>query len=173
MVNSVEKNKAFLHNIYSKGPFQGHAFCCSPEYPALFEHPQGEFTLSDKPVELWVDTIVSNYEKAKNLQEKVGDDSVPIARIWTGTHIYAAAFGCQVHCPKDDNPFAKPLVNSPQQADKITEPKISDSPTIYRIFELARKVQDKVGKDVNISVPDMQSGFDTAALIWNKEDLFC
>jgi hypothetical protein len=44
---------------------------------------------------------------------------------------------------------------------------------MYRIFEFAHAVQKELGKDVFLSPPDMQSGFDTAALIWEKTDFLC
>lgn len=96
--------------------------------------------------------------------EAVGDDAVPCAKLSTGTHIYAAAFGCEVYRFPDSNPCAKPLLAT---AD------IWKTPVLYRIFELARAVQDELGRGIFLGPPDMQSGFDTAALMWNKTDFLC
>jgi hypothetical protein len=165
------KNTTFLRNIYRKGVFEGHALCCSPQMMPISE--VGDFTLSDEPVDKWVRYTIEDYHKWVTLQHQVADDSVLFARVSTGTHIYAAAFGCKVHCPKGDVPFAMPLVHNATEADLLQEPDIWKSPTLYRVFELIEKVRRELGDDVYISVPDIQSGFDTAALIWDKTDFYC
>jgi hypothetical protein len=103
----------------------------------------------------------------------VGDDSVPCARLATGTHLYAAAFGCPVERQEGSNPCALPLARNAREADGIREPDLWKSPTLYRVFELGHAVQDALGKEVFLGPPDVQSGFDTAALIWNKQDFLC
>lgn len=161
-------NEAFLHNIYAKGPFQGHAFVCSPQTVTIVEHPDYDFTISEKPVENWVPWVVENYRRQVEMLEAVGDDAVPYAKISTGTHIYAAAFGCQVHRFADNNPCALPLVSTAAEADRLDTPDIWRSAPLYRIFELAHAVRRQLGGDVCLGPPDMQSGFDTASLIWDK-----
>jgi len=169
----VEKNKNYLHNIYSKGPYQGHAFCCSPKGVSVVDCPGGDFTISKAPVDHWVNWVVDHYKRMVKMVEAVGDDSVPYGRINTGTHIFAAAFGCPVKTIPDDAPFALPAVSNRAEAEALEEPDLWKSPTLYRIFELAEKITRELGPDVHITGPDMQSGFDIAAQIWNKEDLFC
>lgn len=169
----IKKNQAFLRNIYSKGPFQGHGFVCSPQIISIVELNDYDFTISCKPVKNWVPWVVENYTRQIKLLEAVGDNNVPCARLGTGTHIYAATFGCDVHKFRDDAPCALPLVHNAEEADRLTVPEISKSPTLYRIFELGEAVQKELGKDVLLGPPDMQSGFDTAALIWNKQDFYC
>jgi hypothetical protein len=169
----MHRNEAFLRNIYSRGPFQGHALVCSPKRISIPEHPDYDFTLSDKPVSNWVPWVAENYRRQVALTEAVGDDAVPCAWLSTGTHLYAAAFGCTVHRFPDNNPCALPLVACAADADALEVPDIWKTPVLYRIFELARAVQQELGKDVFIGVPDMQSGFDTAALVWDKSDFLC
>jgi len=173
MADAFKKNEAFIHNIYAKGPFQGHAFTVIPAAKPSWELEYGDFTISDKPVENWVPWIVERYQRYLKLHETIGDDSVPVAKLSTGTHIYAAAFGCKVHTFTDNNPCALPFIHTCEDADKLEEPDIWKSPALYRIFELGRLVQKELGEDVYLGPPDMQSGFDTACLVWNKEDLFC
>ncbi|MBI3986447.1 MAG: hypothetical protein HY343_05985 [Lentisphaerae bacterium] len=173
MSSRVRKNEAFLRNIYAKGPFQGHGFVCVPPYIGICELPDYDYTLSDKPVSLWVPWMVENYRRLAEFVEKVGDDSVPTARLSTGTHIFAAAFGCTVHRFPDNNPCAVPFVRTVEEADRLPVPDLWKSPGLVRVFELARLVQKELGKDVCLGPPDMQSGFDTASLIWNKEDMLC
>lgn len=171
--NRMGQNEAFLRNIYTKGPFQGHAFVCSPPAVGVYKHPDYDFTLSDKSVDNWVAWVAEDYRRQVAMHEALGDDAVPHARIATGTHIYAAAFGCEVHRFPNDNPCAKPLLSSAAESDILDIPDIWKVPVLYRIFELARAVQDELGSDVFLGPPDMQSGFDTAALIWNKTDFLC
>lgn len=83
------------------------------------------------------------------------------------------AFGCDVHVPPNDNPCALPLVNSAEEADKLTVPDIWKTECLYRIFELADAVRKELGQDVDLGICDMQTGFDIANLIWEKSDLLC
>lgn len=167
------RNEAFLRNLYARGPFQGHALICTPKQVPICAHPDYDFTLSDKPVANWVPWVVENYRRQVALTEAVGDDAVPCAWLSTGTHIYAAAFGCKVHRFPDNNACALPLVERAVEADALETPDIWKTPVLYRIFELAHAVQKELGKDVYLGPPDMQSGFDTAALVWNKTDFLC
>ena len=170
---AINNNAIFLRNIYKKGPFQGHAFCVTPPAVPFHELPYGDYTVSDKPVSEWIGWVADFYERSVRWQEEIGDDSVPVARIVTGTHIYAAAFGAEVKKPSNNNPYSIPFINSPQDADRVVEPDIWKSPTLYRVFELAEQIRKELGPDIPISLPDVQSGFDTAAIIWSKEDFFC
>ncbi|MGB9578374.1 MAG: hypothetical protein ACPL3S_03810, partial [Halothiobacillaceae bacterium] len=163
----------FLRNLYTGSPFQRHGFTSAPALVATYEHPYGDYTVSQEPVQAWVPWVVENYRRQLALAEALDDDTVPVARLSTGTHIYAAAFGCRVHSPGDYPCFALPLVHTATEADRLEEPDLWKSPSLYRVFELAHLVEQELGKDVWLGPCDMQTGFDTACLIWNKEDLFC
>ena len=117
--------------------------------------------------------MVENYERQVRSVAHLGDHSVPCARLETGTHLFASAFGCEAKCMEGSSPCALPRVHTAQEADQLPAPDIWKSPTLYRVFELAHAVQHRLGPNVCLSPPDMQSGFDTAALIWNKEDFLC
>ncbi len=173
MNGKVKRNKEFLRNIYEKGLFQGHGFLCMPTPSAKPEYPKGDYTISDEPVTRWVAALADHYNRHMKFLDAIGDHSVPAVRLMTGTHIYAAAFGCKVHRFENSNPAALPLVTGAEEADRLSEPDIWKSPTLYRIFELADTLRRELGPEVAFAPPDMQSGFDTAAIIWNKEDLFC
>ncbi|MCX7045683.1 MAG: hypothetical protein NTX50_09400 [Candidatus Sumerlaeota bacterium] len=172
MSDRAELNERFLRNIYRKGAFQGHAFCCAPPVEPIYSLPDGDYTLSNKPIENWVPWVAENYRRQVDLLEAVGDDSVPCARLSTGTHLFAAAFGCEVRQSNDNNPFALPFVKSVERADAIEAPDLWKSPPLQRVFELGRAVQKELGKDVYLGPCDLQSGFDTACLIWEKQELF-
>ena len=169
----IKQNEALLRGIYDGTGAVKTAFMCSPQAIGIPEHPDGDFSISAKPVENWLPSIVENYRRQVELTEAVDDDSVPCTRIMTGTHIYASAFGCDVHRPPDSNPCAKPMLSSAAEADKLEIPDIWKSPVFYRIFELAHIAEKELGKDAYLSPPDVQTGFDTAALIWDKTDFLC
>ncbi|MBM3499115.1 MAG: hypothetical protein FJX74_10645 [Armatimonadetes bacterium] len=167
MSNRVAENEAFLRNLYRKGPFQGHAFCVNAISVPLLE--LGDYTVREGPIERWVPWVVENYERQVRMLEAVGDDSVPVARLGTGTQLYAAAFGCPVHEYEDTNPCALPMVRTAQEADALVEPTIEGSRQLSRVIELGHLVQEALGPDASLGPCDVQSGFDTASLIWNKE----
>jgi hypothetical protein len=172
MDSRTAENKAFLENLYRKGPFERHGFVCHPQQIPPHEGPDNEFTTSTRPVEEWVPMVVENYERKCRLLEEAPNDDVPTCDIVTGTHIIAAAFGCPVHRSEDTNPCALPLVSTAEEADAVAEPDIWSAPTLYRVFELARAVQRELGPEVPLGPPDKQTGFDNACLIWEKTGIY-
>ncbi|OPZ26277.1 MAG: Uroporphyrinogen decarboxylase (URO-D) [Lentisphaerae bacterium ADurb.BinA184] len=170
-MDRVAANRAFLSNIYRGGPFRGHGFSVSPVQAGLQTIEAGDYTTSRRPLREWVPVLAENYRRRVRLLEEVPHDGVPYVPLMTGTQLYAAAFGCQVHCPPDNNPFALPRVSTAAEADRLAEPDLWRCPGLCRVFELARLMQDELGKDVPLGPPDVQSGFDTACLIWEKAGL--
>ncbi|MGC9360450.1 MAG: uroporphyrinogen decarboxylase family protein [Anaerolineae bacterium] len=156
------------------GPFPGHAIWMdADDVVPVFESAggRGDFTVSDEPIGLWLDWAVGNYERRLARHEVLGDDAIPYPMLSTGTQLFAAAFGCAVHSFEDSNPCALPLVQTPAEADALTVPSLEEPP-LSRVFELGRLVRERVGPEVPIGVPDIQSALDIAALVWRKEDLF-
>jgi hypothetical protein len=103
----------------------------------------------------------------------VQDDAVPFVRMLTGTHIYAVCFGATPHFYPDNNPYAEPCVADPSVADRLAAPKVENCRPLMRVLELAAAVRREVGADVTFGPPDMQTGFDTACILWDKTDLLC
>ncbi len=171
MDQRIKKNCDFLENIFRKGPFRGHAFTVSTPRAPSFQ--VGDFTTSDRPVREWLPWIAEGYQKWKMFMEKVGDDSVPLVGFNTGTHIYASAFGAETHYFNDSAPCAMPFIQTTEEAERVREPELYECKTLMRIFEMAELVKKELGSDTLLGPPDMQSGFDTACLIWNKQDIFC
>ncbi len=94
------------------------------------------------------------------------DDSLPYLDCMTGTEIFASAFGCPVHVPKDDMPFALPLVRSASEAAKVKIPSL-DAPPLRRAFEMGDELIRRAGKGALVRPVDIQSPMDIAALIWD------
>jgi hypothetical protein len=166
-------NEDKLRAMYTDRDASGVAFCVRPAATPIYELEHGDYTLSDRPLDSWVAWIVENYERQMAHLEAVGDDGVPVAHLWTGTHIYAAAFGSPVRTFEDDMPCALPFVNTTAEADALKTPDISASPTLSRVIELGHKVRDALGPEAYLGPCDMQTGFDTACLVWDKTELYC
>ena len=173
MNTPFRKNSDFLRKLYRKETSERPAFLAVPAILPIFQWEDGDYTLSQRPVERWVPWVVEHYRRQVEWQEKLGDDAVPFAKLLTGTQLFAAAFGCPVHQFSDTNPCALPLVQSAAEADEIEEPDLWNCRGLMRVFELARLVQRELGPDVFLGPCDLQSGFDTASLIWDKSQMYC
>jgi hypothetical protein len=131
----------------------------------------GDYAVSDKPLQDWLPYIVEDYTAQVCLLDKLDHDAVPYVHLTTGTGIFAAAFGCPIHMYPDSPAAARPIVFSAAEADALRVPDLN-APTIARVFEMAELVRQRVGPQAPLSVPDIQSAFDIASLIWNKEDIY-
>lgn len=169
MSDRIANNKQFITDLFV-GDFRGHGVIMEAE-PLPSDSSCGDVSISDKPVDEFVDLFIKTYEKRIERHLALEDDSVPYASPATGTECFAAAFGCPVHVYDDSPPCALSLVSTPEEADRLFSPGLDAEP-MQRILEAVQKLRDRLGPDVPISVPDMQSPFDIAALIWRKEDLF-
>lgn len=103
--------------------------------------------------------------------EKLNDNTIPHLSMITGTEIFAEAFGCRVHKPANDNPFALPLIRDVSEWYKIKKPRLEDT-NLVKLFEMADRLKARVGDDVLFSLPDIQTPIDVAALIWDKSDFY-
>jgi len=101
----------------------------------------------------------------------VDDDSIPYLSPYTGTELFAHAFGCDVYYPGNDMPAAIPFINNSAEAAKISYPDLKSSPVIAEVFEIADKLRS-YAPGALMRLPDIQSPLDVAALIWNKTDFF-
>ena len=170
MDRSIERNRRFLTDLFA-GPFRGHAIIATAERASATEG-LGDFALSDRPVRDWLSWLEANYENQVKRHEALDDDSVPYVVLNTNTGIFAGAFGCEIHVYGDSPAAARPLLATAEEADRLEAPDPLTAPRISRVFELDALARERFGPEVPISVPDIQSPFDVAALIWNKEDFF-
>ncbi|MDP7673766.1 MAG: uroporphyrinogen decarboxylase family protein [Dehalococcoidia bacterium] len=99
------------------------------------------------------------------------DDSIPCLNPFTGTEIFAEAFGCPVHCPEDNMPFALPLIRSASEVAQLRVPSL-DVPALATLFEIADELQRRAGPKATMKLVDIQSPMDIVALIWDKNDLY-
>lgn len=114
----------------------------------------------------------AEYELMCRKAELVDDDRVPFLSNVTGTEIFAEAFGCTVHRPDDNMPFALPMIHSAEEAGRIKTPDLSTSSLAY-LFDIADELYRRGGPGSLMKMVDIQSPMDTVALIWEKSDLFC
>ncbi len=171
MTGIEQRNRVFLRDLFA-GPFPGHGIIVtSPDFRST--GAGGDFVISDRPVGEWVPQATESYECQVRYLEALGDDSVPyVTALNTNTGVFAAAFGCPVHVYEKDTPAAAtPIVSTAEEADGLPDPDLS-APTLARVFELAALMRKELGPDAPLGVPDIQSPFDIAALIWNKQDFF-
>jgi hypothetical protein len=168
MSSRLEENRAFLRDLFA-GPFRGHAIIMDHEaVPSAFPD---DYAISERPLKEWLPWAVGNYRARLKWHEALGDDSVPFVPLTTGTEIFAAAFGCPVHVYEGSPPAARPLVTTAREADALPTPSLDAWP-LARAFEFAEMLRRELGPEPPIGVPDIQSPFDIAALVWRKQDLF-
>jgi len=143
-----------------------------------FPLPEAEAQLCPAPP-LWpemaserIERRWAEYEIMSQKAELVDDDRVPYISNVTGTEIFAEAFGCAVHRPDDNMPFALPLIRSAAEADRIKTPEFSTSSLAY-LFDMADALYRRGGPGVVMKPVDIQSPMDIVALIWEKTDLCC
>jgi hypothetical protein len=164
----LARNRRFLTDLFA-GPFRGHAIIVDHEpIPSPFP---GDVACPGHPVTDWLDHGLRSYEAEVQTLEEFDDDNVPCVRIGTGTQVFAAAFGCPVHLFEGSNAAALPLVTTADEADALPQPD-PHAPPLDRVYEYGRLMRERLGPEAPIRVPDIQSPFDIAALVWRKEALF-
>lgn len=99
------------------------------------------------------------------------DDQIPWLDPFTGTEIFAAAFGCPVESPPDNMPFARPLIASAAELPRLRPPSL-DAPPLRQVFAIADELYRRSGRQGLMRLPDIQSPVDIAALIWDKASFF-
>lgn len=99
------------------------------------------------------------------------DDSLPFLDVYTGTEIFAAAFGCQVYYPENDMPFAMPRIREADEVAAVEIPDL-DAPAIAPLFAMAEELYRRAGGDALMHLVDIQSPMDIAAVIWDKTQFY-
>jgi len=112
-----------------------------------------------------------SYNLQLELADKIADDKVPALSPYTGTEIFAEAFGCGVRYPSNDMPFALPKYFDIKDAAAMKTPDFHDTP-LYDLFEAARRLLQRAGSGAALQLPDVQSPLGVAALILRKEEFY-
>ncbi len=162
----ITKKQKFFRDLFNfEGPPPGHALRVEP--PTV-----GDIKLiHSDDIEARAQMGKSMLEYDIKCREEIGDDRVPTLRPWSGTEIFAAAYGCPVHVAPDGIPFALPLVETAGEADKLKKPDMS-AKSLSDIFKICDRMVELCGEDYPVRVCDLQSPFDIASLIWKKENFF-
>ncbi len=111
------------------------------------------------------------YQRYLARLEWLEDDSIPFLDVYTGTEIFAEAFGCQIYRPEDNMPFALPKIHKPGEVSKLKVPDLS-APSLAILFEIADELRNRAGEEALVRLVDIQSPMDIATLIWDKNDLY-
>ena len=126
----------------------------------------------------WPDNVGQRIEWAWNKYGRMleqstwlDDDTLPYLDPYTGTEIFAEAFGCEVYRPANDMPCARPLIHLASEVSRLRVPTL-DSPGIARLFHIADELRQRAGTAALMRTVDIQSPMDIAALIWDKNDLY-
>ena len=145
-----------------------------PRHVLLVRHDEGlpprPLPHPDKKLER-IEWAWTKYQSQLEQTEWLGDDSLPCLDPYTGTEIFAAAFGCEVHRPEDSNPFALPLIRDASQIARLEAPEITAEP-LAMLFDIADELKRRAGDGALMRLPDIQSPMDIAALIWDKNTFY-
>ena len=118
-----------------------------------------------------IDWAWTAYEYQLKRAEWLEDDTIPYMNVYTGTEIFAEAFGCKVHRPPDTNPCAVPMIRSASEVSKVKVPDLGAS-SLAMYFEMADELKRRGGKASTLRMIDIQSPMDIAALIWDKNEFY-
>ena len=113
----------------------------------------------------------NDYSVQLSNAEWLHDDRVPALSPYTGTEIFAEALGCKVHYPDNNMPFALAKYSTIAEAAELKVPDVHSTP-LDNLFEIARRLLQKAGCNAVVQLPDIQSPFDIAALLVNKEEFY-
>lgn len=110
------------------------------------------------------------YQRQLKRAAWLADDSMPCLDCYTGTEIFAAAFGCAVYRPDDNMPFAQPLICHASQVAGLKVPDLDVAP-LRQLFEIGDELRRRDPAAL-VRLVDVQSPMDIAALIWDKNDFY-
>ncbi len=165
-MNRLQRNEAHLRALYDDaGPGLGLVY----KPPGGPRNELGDYIASDRPVVDWVPYYEQRNAWRMEFVDRVPDDQVPYVNLITNTGFFAAAFGAELHRYDVGGVAARPLVHSAEGAADLPRPGLDARP-FERFFELARALRNRLGPEAPISVPDIQSPFGIAAILWEKAD---
>lgn len=99
------------------------------------------------------------------------DDTLPYLDCYTGTEIFAEAFGSRAYLADNNMPYAHPVIFSSSEARALQAPQLSH-PSLTRVFSIADELTRRAGPGALVRMVDVQSPMDIAAILWEKADFF-
>lgn len=122
-----------------------------------------ERAIKDDAADL-ADQLRRNQQIASNQNDFVG-------RLfpYVGTTAFASAFGAKTIYVNSEHPISEPCIHSAEDALRM-KPAELEAGDLKRALEKTEYFLGKTKGEYPISVMDMQGPFDTAALLWDKED---
>lgn len=162
----IEQRKRQWRRFLSPQESAGHVFLIAHN-PNAPERPLPWPQLTAQRIEWAWDS----YQRAMDRLRWLRDDTIPCLDVYTGTEIFAEAFGCPVERPGDTMPFARPLIHSASEVASLKVPEVSSS-SLAMLFEIADELRRRAGPDALVKLVDIQGPMDIACLIWDKNDLF-
>jgi len=106
------------------------------------------------------------WRRQAGMMEWLDDDALPFLDPYTGTEIFAEAFGCPVRRPENHMPFALPRIRDSAGLRSLRRPRAGDPP-LAALFEMADRLR-AAAPGALMRLPDIQSPFGIAALVWEK-----
>lgn len=113
----------------------------------------------------------SNYCRQLEQTTWLEDDTLPYLDCLTGVEIFAEAFGAEIFRPKNDQPYAYPIISDASQVASVKVPRL-DAPSLARMFEFADDLFARSGRSALVRTVDVQSPMDIAAILWDKNDYY-
>jgi hypothetical protein len=168
----VEENRTLLTSLFTRSAPARNAYLAVVDAGRFSVAQHGDYSTGAVTLEQARDRIVADYEHQLSIQRQVDDDAVPFARMITGTQLMAHAFGSSVEQFPGQMPFARPIAATVEEAAAIEKPPLESCEPLMRVIELGEMVEAALGPDAPLGPPDMQTGFDTACLLWEKTDMF-
>ncbi len=165
----IEKKKQFFSDLFT-GPFPGHGVRVDIR-PEEVGRRRRNNILSKGDVETRGQLGAELFRNDCRMLELVDDDRVPWLHVWSGTAVFAEAFGCPVFKKDGFAPSALPCISSSEEAEKLEAPDILSGP-IRKLFDIADRMIELCGEDHPVRICDMQSPFDIAAQIWDRKSFF-
>lgn len=113
---------------------------------------------------------IERYARQMDFIHRLDDDRIPYLSPYTGTEIFAQAFGAKVYGTQDNMPTCYPVIHNSKELAHLKMPELSKS-SLTEMFEIADALRSAAPEGI-LALPDIQSPLDIAALIWSKEDFF-
>lgn len=165
-MDPIEQRKQRWRDLYDRPGPPGRLFLIR----CPWDEPPARTKFRPDTVAARLDEVIAAYERQAARAAWLDDDAIPHVSMLTGTEIFAEAFGCRVHLPGDNMPFALPFVESAAQADALQTPDMMSR--LGWLFEAADTAKARCGREVDLRLVDLQSPMDVVALIWDKASLF-